>query len=126
MNRIDEIKARLKAATPGPWSWDFISDKNNGYIVGISFDKNNNQLLGNCDQYRDDDPMMIDDLIYARFIGEHEASTCNYGDPDFIAHAGADIAFLLSEVERLEAENINLQKALDSHIEAYRSDSIEP
>jgi hypothetical protein len=103
--RKDEIRAMLDVATPGPWSWDFIGEKTNGYVIGIACDEEGNQLSGHLEDHRsEDDPMMLDDLVYHQSIGEYEASTCNYKDPELIAAAPTIIAELLADNDRLEKE----------------------
>ena len=75
-DRIAEIRARLDAATPGPWL------VRNGWV-----DLNN--LHG--------------DVIP---VGHNDA------DADLIAHAPADIAWLLDEVERLRNTNLSVSNSL--------------
>ena len=80
-DRLNEIRARLDAATPGPWRYapnplGGIVDSDGRYII---------------------------------------APYCGYGDerdmPDvlLIAHAPADIAWLLNEVERLRRDESVVQ-----------------
>lgn len=68
--------------TPGPWAWGYISDKNNGYVVGVACDLDGKTVSGCVD--RDD---ITDQLLYKSVIGEHEAATCNYADARLIAAA---------------------------------------
>lgn len=72
--RLDKIRARLDAATPGPWAaqdWD--------------------------------DPQFIRVVQQRPFPDPSPTlATCGFeSDARFIAHAHADIAWLLAEVERL-------------------------
>ena len=76
MSRLDEIKARVEAATPGPWPKDYVYNA----IRHIS---------RNCDFIESDiDPE------FGWLYGPVD-------DPTFIAHAREDIPYLLAEVERL-------------------------
>lgn len=75
-DRLQEIRARLDAATPGPWEvWE------NGTMV--------------CAPDRDA-PGAYHDIALA---------FSSLGDQHLIAHAPADIAWLLDEVERLRGES---------------------
>lgn len=78
-DRLAEIRARLNAATPGPWEWRewscgdeaITGPDNTGFVVNVD-----------------------------------EATP--HADADLIAHAPADIAWLLDEVERLRSPMVNL------------------
>lgn len=71
MSRVDEIKARLEAATPGPW-------RTNKFVTFIEAEKDGEFICQFPNYY-------------------------NYnGNSNLVANAPADIAFLLSEVERLK------------------------
>lgn len=69
-DRLDAIRARLEAATPGPWERNDQHTKQHG-IAGP--------------------------------LGLH-ATAWEDRDAEFIAHARADVAWLLDKVERLESE----------------------
>ena len=93
MSRLDEIKARLEAATPGPW----VSDDSNIFSVPLGKMRHMGKMRhkGSC-----------------RPLGFIATTTQGYdnfeNNEDFIANAPADIAFLLSEIERLKAaSNVN-------------------
>lgn len=72
MTRLEEIKARADAATPGPWDnetdWEYVCPSNEG----------------------EDAPPICGD--------------CNRRDSTFIAHARADIPWLLESVKDLIRE----------------------
>lgn len=68
MNRIEEIKARVEAATPGPWWGDHA-----------------NYCVVQAHRAHDDNPETVADNVYAE-------------DIDFIAHAREDIPYLLDEL----------------------------
>ncbi len=96
------IAERAEAATEGPWSWSHIGEKVNGYVVGFAMSEDEQVLEGCLETYDD----MVDEIVRlsprSHEIGDHEASTCNYGDPSFIAAARTDIPALLAWVEHLE------------------------
>lgn len=78
--RLSEIRARLKAATPGPWRISrYDSDDVESGIDGFQ-----TSLLG----IRSGDIPMFNDAT----------------DAEFVAHSHTDIADLLAEVERLKAK----------------------
>lgn len=82
--RLSEIRARLKAATPGPWAEH---DEVPRVPVSLSVDPNMS-LLG------------LDLDGYARMDSQEDA--------EFIIHAPTDIADLLAEVERLRAHGVEV------------------
>jgi hypothetical protein len=89
MSRIDEIRKRVEAATPGPWRFDL----NRRFIESLeTFEK---LAEGAYDRLEEDSYIDIADK-----------------NADLIANAPSDLAFLLAEVERL-------RKALDPIINAY-------
>ena len=71
-DRLAEIRARLDAATPGPWF----------HYPGEPWVTN-----------ATDEPRIIVATVSPRMTGDNA---------DLIAHAPADIAWLLAEVERLQ------------------------
>ena len=79
-DRLQEIRARLDAATPGPWENEF----------GVVADANGNR----------------------HYIPNEYGDWDNPADPDFIAHAPADIAWLLDEVERLRNTKVSVAQPL--------------
>lgn len=86
---IDEIEARLKAATPGPWlvAYDADHPMNGGMPFNFVV-----ATIGN--------DTIAEDL-------------CGY-DARFIAHAPEDVAALIAEVRMLRAENARLREAVPS------------
>lgn len=85
--RLDEIGARTRAATEGPWTaWD----SGYGYHIGVGD-------LGEGGQ-----PVR---LLPARILPEGTRTDIGRrGDAEFIAAARRDVPDLLAEVERLRAE----------------------
>lgn len=75
-NRLQEIRARLDAATPGPW---WTAEQRRPY---------NNPIWS-----RSDDPVTTGETIGNIYLQP---------DADLIAHAPADIAWLLGRVEALQ------------------------
>ncbi|MDL2257566.1 hypothetical protein LJC42_00205 [Eubacteriales bacterium OttesenSCG-928-K08] len=74
MTRIDEIRARCDAATPGPWVWP----------GGGGPAKN---IIGN----KDNRPVIV-------------LSRCKEADAEFMAHSREDIPYLLGKIEHLQKE----------------------
>jgi hypothetical protein len=98
--QLAEWRELCEKATEGPWAWEAIGEMVNGYVLGLACDENGELVEG----YIEDDPDAITDPIIRRsMIGEHEAATCNYGDPEFIAAARTALPALLDEVERLRS-----------------------
>jgi len=75
-DRLAEIRARLEAATPGPWKWEVV----------IAEQSVTEHTLKGPD-------------VLCRYWYDRPPS----GDGELIAHAPEDIAWLLGEVERLRA-----------------------
>lgn len=87
MSDIESIKARLEKATKGEWVWtaknmpiDIYTYESPGYYENKELRNDSGEGIITC--------------------GEYEVME-RVEDADFIAHAKSDIAFLLSEVERL-------------------------
>ena len=99
MNEIQEIEARLAAATPGPWDVETIPETGESRVVVRS---------------NTGDPML-------------DVSVAPHGvraeDAEFIAHAPEDIRALIAEVKRLEAwkrEAVTVMDGLQGLGEALR------
>lgn len=95
-DRIQEIKHRHTAATPGPWTHSRWAP---GYVVT---DDDKFDVVASVVEYREDG------TIEKKFCGEKSLA-----NREFIAHAPKDIAYLLSEVERLQKENKVMKEALE-------------
>lgn len=98
-DRLDEIRARLQAATPGPWCAENCGEKSNEYVVGVAFaadDENCERPLSGWPKFYDGDGNEI-----AARTDMVAAEMATRADADFIAHAPEDIAYLLGEVARL-------------------------
>lgn len=93
MTRLDEIRARLEAATPGPW-W-FAKGGLGDNFIG----------------YGTRNPADCGIVLTAEFDFNQcrTVMSCSDNNSELIANAHNDISYLLAEVERLEAENKGLQ-----------------
>ena len=81
MTRISEIRARLEAATPGPWKVDYdkvFETDTDSCVTGI---------------------FSTSERIVETDFGCYQQKA---NDAEFIAHASADIAWLLEQLERAE------------------------
>ncbi len=83
-DRLQEIRARLDAATPGPW----VRNYDNGEVVVMD---------------PDDGRTMIGNVTFTRNI-------------DLIAHAPADIAWLLAALESERRHSAMLAQRIDGHL----------
>jgi len=82
---LAEIRARLVAATPGPWEW---------------------KMMPRCCSLRHVCSRRADGSVFCDVILEKDQRDYigpTIDDAQFIAHAPTDIAVLLAEVERLQA-----------------------
>ena len=90
MNEIQEIEARLAAATPGQWDVDTIPETGESCVVVRS---------------NTGDPML-------------DVSVATHGvraeDAEFIAHAPEDIRALIEEVGRLTVEHLEMRIERDN------------
>lgn len=84
---LDAIRARERAASPGPWWWSDRADASSENL-GAFVDANGNEVcnFGNGEQYYPTE-------------GEEPSAA----DGEFIASARSDIPLLLAEVDRLRA-----------------------
>lgn len=87
MTRLDEIRARLEKATPGPWSLR-TGDGEGEFIV---------QAIGPVDDY-----VLLD--------------ACPDNDADFIAHSRADLEWAVARIEELEREAECFEEQLEDEI----------
>jgi len=122
------IKARLAATTPGDWTWadevgdipyeqatwddgTLVTPGNDGTLgvaglyVAVPSDDDTITLAAVLDADDDDsipeDPEDPDEVDWSRWRGQIHAD--NLADLVFIANAKADVAALITEVERLQA-----------------------
>lgn len=84
---LEPIKARIEAATPGPWTWDH-PEADGGLVSETKMDGETSDLDGRR-------------VIYPAVVLD---SGPEHGcDGDLIAHAPVDLSALVVEVERLRA-----------------------
>ena len=95
---LEAIRARLAAATPGPWAWDSRGDKASDIQVGVAADRWGIQLEG-----------FIEDGADAVYIGGIAKDIEGPQNAAFIAHAPADVRALIGEVESLRLQLHNTQ-----------------
>ena len=86
MTRLDEIKARIAAATPGPWAWSRTPAATNDYDHGILWSASNREVIE----------------VVAPADGPEIETT--KADAALIANAPADLELLVEAVERLTTE----------------------
>ncbi len=131
MTRLEEIRARLEAATPGPWRWEIrtghkmcklMTDHSGQYYV-MDFARwglqdacptfqQYEKYSGPVDERRSLGMTRADKMAKSYPGKEHHQGYDDYIDhPDaiLIAKAPEYISYLLAEVERLETENKSLQ-----------------
>jgi hypothetical protein len=96
MTRLDEIEARLAAATPGPWWWRNTSEP---YLQGartrivMAFRRMGTHAAQ--PQFRDSDGLLVDG---------GKANLNAFPDAALIAHAPADLAALLAVVKAVRTK----------------------
>ena len=84
--RLEEIRSRCEAATPGPW--EICLGSGNRVCTGIKADGDNGTVfIADC----------LPDYALSTAEKDHR------GNMNFIAHAREDIPFLLAELDRLRA-----------------------
>ena len=105
--RLEEIRKRVEAATPGPWEVEDYRCDGDWRSTGNVWARNKGhyhpgmKVCGvNCHS--------MSSISDPRDIGEFE------GNSAFIAHAREDIPFLLSELAKLQAENATLRRQVEA------------
>lgn len=93
---ISEIKARLAAATPGPWKV-FEHQDHSGLEAGPPYTQG---YVKGC----------VNDVCRISALGRSGVTDKQRRDIEFIANAPADIAYLLAEVKRLKAKIKSLRQ----------------
>jgi hypothetical protein len=110
--RLEEIHARVDAATPGPWGW--WTDKGEpDYVQSYLF-------------LRATEESGVDDYDASIISGASVMSVLvEDGNADFVAHSRLDIPYLLDLVAELTAERDALEGQLwqtDAAAKAYRAE----
>lgn len=102
MKELDGLRAALKGMTPGPLAWGFLRRDDNGYIIGAGVAVDGKPVSGFV---RTSD--ITDEFLCKSLIGEYEAATCNYKDPEAIVLAvnlAAHLAAVAEAAERMSME----------------------
>ncbi|PWJ22795.1 hypothetical protein ATK17_3964 [Branchiibius hedensis] len=94
---LDAVKARLAAATPGPWEW-----------IGDSFDDAEPFVCTHMTRWDEHGPDLVVAADHGKTVlraegADWSAMSGKHADGDLIANAPTDIAALVAEVERLRA-----------------------
>lgn len=84
MERLEEIRARCEAATPGPWR----GDRHDGSIKYAMYGADDTAVL--TVDHKD---------ATSGFLGDRCVA-----DEEFVLHSRADVSWLLAEIERLRSE----------------------
>jgi hypothetical protein len=92
-DRLDEIRARAEAATPGPWRW-------RGLLTAEGSEQTYAGYSQRVFRFTTDSLDTSPTLVAETFDGHSDTAPPN---AEFIAHARDDIPYLLAEVERLRA-----------------------
>jgi hypothetical protein len=112
--RIAEIRDRAEKATAGPWCWEQVGEKENGFIIGMAIDSDGNPASGLIETSRyDDDADVFVDCYFEHVQVCESGHSCVYSNADFVAHSREDIPFLLAEVEKLRKELEGVTLAYD-------------
>jgi hypothetical protein len=93
-DRLAEIRARAEAATPGPWTAEFVfaEDERDRPDLEHYWD-DHSEWAYNAEPFRIEGPMVVENGEFSALSGP---------DADFIAHAREDVPYLLERVEALE------------------------
>lgn len=96
--QLKEWEALARGATGGPWAWEQVGEKSNGFVVGGACDEDGTPIEGLIE---DPEDFVVDEVIRRDFVGEKEGATVNYGDAAFIAASRTAVVELIAEVRRL-------------------------
>ena len=109
---LEALEKLDREATPGPWSWTHIGEKTNGYILGFACDGNGKPLEGYVD-FED----VVEPVLNTSLVGEHEAATCSYRDPELICASRTALPRLVAEIRALRT----LSELQDKLLACYRT-----
>ena len=101
-DRLDEIRSRAEAATPGPWTIEPLDRK----YYGTEILDGNAELLFTIWRENESGPSVREierSGLDGDFDWSHMELADDYADATFIAHAREDIPYLLAENEQLIA-----------------------
>ena len=119
-DRLDEIRSRAEAATPGPWTIEPLDRK----YYGTEILDGNARTLFTIWRDNESGPSTRE-IERAGLDGDfewsHMESADDYADATFTAHAREDIPYLLAENERLRAErNVYARHSVTCNSIAWR------
>ena len=110
--RLAELRRLAEAAHVGPWCWDYISDKGNGYIVGYAETENGVALSGCVSDDHEDDGTYIERFGECSIVLQHEAATVDYKTAQYIAATDpTTVLQLLDHIDELEKQIIAMDAA---------------
>lgn len=97
---LDAIEERLEAATPGPWGYENIGEKENCYAVGTAWrydDAECRQVGGPIERYDEsgDEVLYVEAVCFCK-DGSLSAGGTLHGNAKLIAHSPTDIRALLT------------------------------
>ena len=96
-NRLEKIRKRLASLSiPGPWAYCNYGEKCHSFAVGAAYPSIEGRIYPPCGK---NDPDIVDEVC------SYEGATGGDDLMEFIAYAPGDIAFLLSELDRIKAKN---------------------
>ncbi|MBP5918746.1 hypothetical protein F3K34_43970 [Streptomyces sp. LBUM 1486] len=100
--QLDEIQARHKAATPGPWG---VYEFGGGSAIDIAADLKDTGTgyRARREICRLEDEPLDNDPTHKEWTAEEDWAQVR-ADAEFIAHAPADVAALLAQIHRLRAQ----------------------
>ncbi|MHA4819448.1 hypothetical protein ACXZ65_34425 [Streptomyces aculeolatus] len=108
--RLDEIRGRERAATKGPWGF-YDGDTYADVAADLEMTSRSSYT------YRQKIARLEDEDVYddpaREDWNEEQASAQMAADARFIAHAREDVPALLAEIDRLTADNAELDQSLD-------------
>lgn len=88
---VAAIRARVEAATPGPWTWEPVGEMDNGWCLGVVWDADDQPLTG---RILPGSGEVIDSVC-------ENVGASHFHDAEFIAYARTDVPALLAELDRL-------------------------
>lgn len=97
---VAEIRARLEAATPGPWEAEIGEDIQVNAGTALTVWNETGDVGTPARSWRSTD--RIFEFVDAKWELEEEDYSVMASNAEFIAHAPTDVAFLLEENARLE------------------------
>jgi len=119
MSRVDEIRERLRKATPGPWECDAPEEDDDVFdyhgnggseVVTKAFGREDNRVR-DYGHSRGDFICDLNDGEYHMYRSAEE----QFATADLIANAPSDIDYLLSELDRVTRERDKAAKVVHDH-----------